>query len=117
MARPRLLLDEDVRAVLAEILRERGYDAVRVLEVERAGRHDPDQLAYAVGEGRAMLSHNIRDFILLDQLYKRQAQEHYGIIVSTQVSLREMLRRTVRCLSRYTTDRIYNQVVWLQDFK
>jgi hypothetical protein len=32
MARPSLLLDEDVRLGLAEILRERGYDVVHVLE-------------------------------------------------------------------------------------
>ena len=38
MARVSLLLDEDVRVVLSEILRQRGYDAVHVLEVDRGGR-------------------------------------------------------------------------------
>lgn len=34
MASPALLLDEDVRVILAAILRERGYDAVHILEVD-----------------------------------------------------------------------------------
>ena len=56
-----LLLDEDVRPLLAEILRQRGCDAVHVLEVGRGGKSDPEQLAYAVSQGRVMLTHNIRD--------------------------------------------------------
>jgi predicted nuclease of predicted toxin-antitoxin system len=49
MAELTLLLDEDVRVLLADILRQRGYDAVHVLEVGRGGKSDPEQLAYAVG--------------------------------------------------------------------
>ncbi len=48
MAAPALLLDEDVRVVvLADILRQRGYDAIHVLEIGRAGRSDLDQFTYA----------------------------------------------------------------------
>ncbi len=65
MARLALFLDEDVRVVLAEILRQRGYDVVHVLEVDRGGQDDPEQLAYAVSYGRAMLTHNIRHYLLL----------------------------------------------------
>ena len=75
MSRPRLLLDEDVRVVLAEILRERGDDAVHALEVRRGGKSDPDQLLYAVSQGRAILTHNIRDYLILDQAYQRRAKE------------------------------------------
>lgn len=52
MAAPSLLLDEDVRVLLAEILRQRGYDALHVLEANRGGKSDPEQLAYAVRESR-----------------------------------------------------------------
>ncbi len=117
MSRPTLLLDEDVRVVLAEILRERGDDAVHVLEVRRGGKSDPDQLVYAVSQGRAIVTHNIRDYLILDQAYQRRAKEHYGIILSDQVSLREPLRRTLRCLGRHTTEDLYNRVLWLQDYK
>ena len=42
MANIALLLDEDVRVKLGEILRQRGYDAIHVLETDRAGKTDPE---------------------------------------------------------------------------
>ena len=117
MTRITLFLDEDVQPLLAEILRQRGYDVVHVLEVGRGGESDPEQLAYAVSQGRTMLTHNIRDYLLLDRKYQGQGREHHGIIVSDQVPLRELLRRTLRCLSRRTADKVRNQVIWLQDFR
>ena len=52
MAAARLLIDEDVRLLLAEILRQRGYDAWHVLERNRGGRSDAEQLAFAVTQRR-----------------------------------------------------------------
>ena len=115
MPAPTLLLDEDVRVILAEILRQRGYDTVHVLEVGRAGRSDADQLEYALKEGRAILTHNIRDYVLLDQDYRDRQTEHAGIIVSDQVPLRELLRRTLRFLSRTKDKEARNRVSWLHN--
>lgn len=109
--------DEDVRPLLAEILRQRGYDAVHVLEVNRAGLGDREQSAYATEQQRAILTHNIRDFVVIDRAYRAEGIEHYGIVVSDQVPLRSLLRRTLRCLSHQSTTQMYNRVVWLQDFK
>jgi predicted nuclease of predicted toxin-antitoxin system len=116
-ARPALLLDEDVRVVLAAILRQRGYDTVHVLEVGRTGKSDPEQLAYAVHQRRAILTHNIRDYLRLHRAYQAQGKDHHGILVSDQVPLRGLLRRTLRCLSHYAAEEIHNRVIWLQDFK
>ena len=44
MSPPRLLLDEDVRAQLAVILRDRGYDALHVNELGRRGALDLELL-------------------------------------------------------------------------
>lgn len=117
MAAIRLLIDEDVRLLLAEILRQRGYDARHVLERDRGGRSDPDQLAFAVTQRRAMLTHNIRDYVLLDRNYQATGKAHHGILVCDQVPFRELLRRTVRCLSRLTAGDVRNRVVWLHEFK
>lgn len=117
MAQTKLFLDEDVRPLLAAILRQRGYGVAHVLEVNRAGKSDPEQSSYAVSQGRAMFTHNIRDYLLLDRKYRTQGKEHYGIIVSDQVPLRELLRRTLRCLSRYTAEEVRNQMIWLHDFR
>ena len=62
MPAPALFVDEDVRVMLAEILRQRGYVATHVLEIGREGRSDADQLEHAVKEDRAILTHNIRDY-------------------------------------------------------
>jgi predicted nuclease of predicted toxin-antitoxin system len=67
MAKIALLLDEDVRPMLGEILRQRGYDAIHVLDAGHTGRSDTEQLAYAVSQRRTILTHNIRHFILLNQ--------------------------------------------------
>lgn len=112
-----LYLDEDIRVLLADILRQRGYDAIHVLEANRDGLTDSEQLSYAVSQKRTILTHNIRDFLLLDQQYQAEGKAHYGIIVSDQVSLSELLRRILKCLNQYTTEEAYNQVIWLHDFK
>ncbi len=115
MANIALLLDEDVRVKLGEILRQRGYDAIHVLEVDRGGMSDPEQLAHATSEQRAILTHNVRHFVLLNKQYHDEGKEHFGILVSDQVPLRELLRRTLRFLSRYTSEDIKNNTLWLND--
>ncbi|MEZ6175466.1 MAG: hypothetical protein R3B66_06350 [Candidatus Scalinduaceae bacterium] len=40
MDKPRLYLDEDVRLLLAEVLRQRGYDTIHAVEVKRHGKSD-----------------------------------------------------------------------------
>jgi len=117
MAKITLLLDEDVRVLLAEILRQREYDVVHVLEVGRGGQGDAEQLVYAVSQKRVILSHNIRDYRLLSRQYQEAGKQYPGIIVSDQLSLRELLRRTLRCLNRLTAEEADNKFVWLQDFK
>jgi len=115
MADIALLLDEDVRAQLGEILRQRGYDVIHVLEVDRGGKSDPEQLAYATGQQRAILTHNIRHFILLNKQYHDEGKEHFGILLSDQVPLRELLRRALRFLSHHTAADVKNNALWLND--
>ncbi len=113
----RLLIDEDVYLLLATTLRQRKFDAQHVIELKRCGLSDPEQLAFAVKQKRAFLTHNIRDFVLLDREYRAQEQTHFGILVCDQVPFRELLRRTLRCLGRTPAADIRNQFIWLQDFK
>jgi len=117
MAAIRLLLDEDVRPLLAETLRQRGFDARHVIELKRSGHSDPEQLAFAVKQRRAMLTHNVRDYVLLDREYRTKQQPHHGILVCDQVPFRELLRRTLRCLDRRSDADIRDRVVWLHEFK
>jgi hypothetical protein len=115
MAKIALLLDEDVRPKLGEILRQRGYDAVHVLDAGRAGKSDADQLAYAVSQQRAILTHNVRHFRLLNQRYHEDGRQHFGVLLSAQVPLRDLLRRSLRFLGRHTADDVRNNVLWLDE--
>jgi len=51
-----LLLDEDVRPLLAEVLRARGFDVIHVLETGRAGKPDAEQLEYATAASSPPIS-------------------------------------------------------------
>lgn len=112
-----LLLDEDVRVLLAQVLRQRGYDVVHVLEAGRTGLSDLEQLEYAVAQGRCVLTHNIRDFVVVHKACQAEGRDHAGIIVSDQLPFRELLRRSLRCMSRLSTDDMRNRLVWLHDYK
>lgn len=88
---------------------------IHVLEADRAGKTDPEQLAYATSQQRAILTHNIRDFILLNQQYHDESKEHFGVLLSDPVPLRDLLRRTLRFLSRHTADDLRNNALWLTE--
>ncbi len=56
----RLYLDEDVDARLAEALQQRGYDIETTVIAGLLEVSDEQQLAYAVSQRRALVTHNIK---------------------------------------------------------
>jgi predicted nuclease of predicted toxin-antitoxin system len=117
MASVSLYLDEDVRVLLAEILRGRGYDVIHTIEVNRTGKSDEEQLAYAVRRKMAILTHNTGDFAALARYYEKQGKAHFGIIVSPQIPFSELLRRTLKLLSANSQEFFFNQLVRLSRYK
>lgn len=85
-----LYLDEDVRVLLAEVLHSRGYHATHVLDVKRTGRSDAEQLAHAAKNGMAILTHNIRDYIVLNKDCQVAEKNHFGIIIFEQLPFNSM---------------------------
>ena len=112
-----LYLDEDVRVLLAEVLRNRGYTVSHVLEVGRNGKSDSEQLAFAIKHKMAILTHNIKDYVVLSKSYAALGKRHFGIIVSDQIPFNELLKRALRFLSSNTKKHIENRIIWLQDYK
>ena len=53
-------------------------------------------------------ANNIRNFIILDRQYRENANEHFGIILSEQIALRQLLQRTLRFLGRRNADDVKN---------
>ena len=78
----RLYADENFPLQVVEALRQLGHNVLTVLEAGQANQRieDHDVLAFAVAEGRAVLTINRRDFIRLH----RQQPAHHGIVVCTE---------------------------------
>jgi predicted nuclease of predicted toxin-antitoxin system len=86
MKQPRLVLklyaDEQFPYPAVQRLIAKGFDILTVQEAGRANQKisDPEVLAFAISQGRAVLTQNRRDFIALH----KQSQAHAGIIVCTK---------------------------------
>ena len=114
MASVKLFLDEDVRPLLAEILRDRGYDALSAAHARRKGLDDEEQLLFTIKEERAFVTHNIRHFA---QLHAPFSDRHFGIILSNQESLPVLLRRLLYFLSRETAASAQGRLFWLSGYE
>ena len=75
----RLYADEDFPLGAVQILRDWGHDILTVQEAGRCGAADPDVLADATADSRAVLTHNHRHY---KRLHGR-GQPHRGIISCT----------------------------------
>ena len=116
-----LYTDEDVTSELAPAIRTRGLKAQSAAEAGLLDVDDAAQLAYATGQGSAILTYNARDFLLLARQYADAGRSHAGIIISfEQYSRREfgeLLRLILRLLNELTADEMHNRVVYLQQFR
>lgn len=83
------LLDEDVSYRVAEGLRQRGVDATSVHEVGRANRRvsDAEQLEFATGQGRVLVTYNRADYQALDATWRAQGRVHSGILWCVERSI------------------------------
>ena len=108
-----LYLDEDVDVLVAELLKVYGFTAVTTREVSRLGSEDDEQLAYAVSEGMAVLTHNRVHFEELAAAYFAEGKAHAGIIIAVQRSPYEVARRVVRILDHVTAEEMRNQLRYI----
>lgn len=113
----RLYLDEDVHRGVAAALRLRGFDAVSAHDQRHWGLSDTDQLAYAAANERALFTFNTVDFLHLHYAWLETGQSHWGIIVSEQLPVGEVVRRLLQLLNHVTADEMRGQFYWLQSWK
>ena len=109
----RLQLDADVHGGLAQALRKRGIDAVNAAETGRLEISDEEQLAKAAAAGRCLVTFNVKDFVLLHNVYSRTGREHFGVVVSKQISLSVALRKMLAFLQTTSAEDIYCQLRFL----
>jgi predicted nuclease of predicted toxin-antitoxin system len=77
----RFLLDEDLPPEIARIARGLQLDTVSVHELGRAGLSDEDQLSFAAGERRTLVTRNRDDFIALTRAFYATGRTHYGVLI------------------------------------
>lgn len=112
----RVYTDEMISSALAAALRTRGYDALSCHEAGRSNQRitDPDQLAFATSEGRAILTENVRDYAPLDGQWKRQGKVHAGIMLyGDDPPIGELLRRVIAHLDAFTPEVQHDTVLWI----
>ena len=113
----KLYLDEDVDPLLASVLRERGIDCLSTRDAQNLGHSDIQQLTFATGEERVMLTFNVKDFLRLAKEWVDSSRHHCGIIVSDHLPFRVLLRRILVLIQRQAHTDLNDTVLWLHDFQ
>lgn len=108
-----LFLDEDVHFILSSALRKRGFDVIHTQELDRKGKTDQEQVAFAVENERCIFSYNVRDYVLLHNEYVDLEKDHWGIIISKQLPIGETLRRLLKLLQQDSKDSMKNKLEFL----
>lgn len=108
-----LYLDEDVHVMVADILQGRGFVATIARDEKQLAVSDEEQLAYAVSQQKALLTHNRYDFEVLAREYASAGKMHYGIILAVRYPPYEIARRLMRILNHVTADEMKNQVRYI----
>jgi predicted nuclease of predicted toxin-antitoxin system len=109
----RLYLDEDVDVLVATLLRARGFEATTTLEAKNVGATDAAQLAHAVEQDCALLTHNRADFEELASEYLARGQKHHGMIIAVRRTPYELARRLLEILNQVTADEMVNQIRYI----
>lgn len=98
----KLLLDEHYANEIAAQLRAAGHDAVTVSERGLKGTDDESLLTLAASESRALLTNNARDFVPLVGRWAAFGNDHYGVLLTSDVSMpraKNSIGRYVEALS------------------
>ncbi len=114
---PLLYLDEHLSPRLAIQLRKYGFDVITVREVDMLAQSDADQLAFAVSQGRALVTFNVHDFVALHDRYLADGIEHCGMIFSTEETIGVLLHRLLKLLNSLSAEELRKQIRWLNEFK
>ena len=115
-------LDELYSPKIAAELRARGHDAISGHDRPALlGLPDAALLDAMVAEGRAIVTENVGDFVLLARRLALEGRDHFGLILTSSAALprsRNTIGRHVRALNGFLAERpaddaLRNQVAWL----
>ena len=98
----KLYLDEDISPKVSEILRKKGVDALSAHEAGMLEAADDEQLAFAVAQGRAMVTRNRDDFITLTVQFFNDLKPHCGLIIVPHTIPGSEFSKLATLLSRHS---------------
>ncbi len=108
-----MLLDEHIWAYLAKLLRDQGFDVMHVTEIDLVATPDDKIMQYAASNHRAVVTFNIKDYVPLAIQYFQDGKEHYGVVVSKELSRGELQKRVTKLLESVTAEELMNAVRYL----
>jgi hypothetical protein len=109
-----LYFDEDADQRVARALQHRGFDVETPTIAGRLHASDEDQLTYAAGARRALITHNIGDFPALHARWLMEGHQHWGlIIVPGRPAVAVILHRLERLLAMFSADEFRNRLEFL----
>ncbi|QDZ40409.1 hypothetical protein FRE64_10845 [Euhalothece natronophila Z-M001] len=108
-----LYLDEDVHVLVADLLQARGFDVITARDAGQLQATDAEQLAYAITQGRTLVTHNRTDFEELVQSYFNAGEMHFGVIFAVRRSPQEIAKRLLVILNQVTSQEMENQVRYI----
>lgn len=117
----KLVLDAHYSPRIASQLRERGYDVIAVSE-HAALRElaDEDLLRWAQGDGRAIVTEDVADFIALHHTFLSRGDLHTGLLLtsprkfSREISaVGRLIDALAAFLDAHTEENYEGQIGWL----
>lgn len=100
-------------AALAPQLRPRGIDAHNVYDLQQQGWSDAALLQSSTATGRVLVTHNIRNFVVLHHAYLTKGHAHAGIVVTPVRPIGTLLARLVMLHESTTTEDMRNTLRFL----
>jgi hypothetical protein len=116
MTPARFFTDEDLYGDVAAALRGSGFDAISTPETGRLGSSDEEQLAWAAGEVRVLVTFNVGDFARLHHDWMIRGRTHAGLVVSQQRPLGDLIRRLLRLGRTLSADDLRDRLEYLSNW-
>jgi len=105
----RLALDHHYSPLIAVGLRDRGHDVRAVSELSWQSEDDEPLLARCAGEGLALITNNVGDFVVITARWADEGRIHAGLIFTSDARWprrRDMIGRFVDALDTLPTGNI-----------
>lgn len=117
MSTIKLYLNEDIHIKLVKALRLRNIDVFSTQEYGKITSSDEEQLEFATKQQRTILTFNREDYIKLHLDWMKKGKNHYGIIISQQIPIGELLKRTLKLCNTLSSEDMRDRLEYLSQWK